>query len=297
MIVDLQRNQRQLAIGFWVVWLTVGTVVNASSVLRDFARAGLEVATWEPWVWEGSSHLLFALLIPAVLWFDRRFGFAPGRWRGPLLAHALATVPFSLAHVGGMVALRKLAYQAAGSRYDFGDVPAELLYEFRKDVASYAFIVLVFYAWRRLLRTAGDGGAQVAADAPGIAAGESVVGDPGVGDSGVGESGQPAYFVSRKFGREYVVDPADVVWIEAAGNYVNLHCGEDVFPVRGSMAAMEKSLDARRFVRIHRSAIVDVGRIETIVPLDSGDYTLRLKDGGELRLSRRYRARLKAVFG
>ena len=281
----MQRHRRALAVGFWVVWLTVGLVVNATTVLDDFARAGLSIEAWEPWVWEGSSHVMIGLLIPAVLWFDRRLPLAPGRWRRALVGHALATVPFSLLHVGGMVGLRKLVYALHDRRYDFGELPAELFYEYRKDVTTYAFILLVFYVWRRLTSS------SPAADA------RPTTTVPGPDGEGAESTSVPSFFVSRKLGREYVVDPAEIVWIEAAGNYVNLHCEGGVFPVRNSMTALENSLDPRRFVRIHRSAIVDVGRIEAIEPLESGDYTVRLRSGGELRLSRRYRARLKAVVG
>ena len=284
MSTDLHGHRRALAVGFWAVWLSVGLVVNATTVLDDFARAGLSVEVWEPWVWEGSSHVMIGLLIPVVLWLDRRLPLEPGRWRRSLIGHGLATVPFSLLHVGGMVGLRKLVYAVHDRRYDFGELPAELFYEYRKDVTTYAFILLVFYVWRRLSSTS----AVVEAPARPPDRADAADSDP---------AGRPSFFVSRKFGREYVVDPAEIVWIEAAGNYVNLHCKGGVFPVRGSMAAMEKTLDPKRFVRIHRSAIVDVARIEAIEPLESGDCTLRLKSGGELRLSRRYRARLKAVFG
>lgn len=284
MSAQLHAHRRALAVGFWVVWLTIGLVVNATTVLDDFARSGLSVEVWEPWVWEGSSHVMIGLLIPLVLWIDRRLPLEPGRWRRSLIGHALATVPFSLLHVGGMVGLRKLVYTFHDSRYDFGDFPTEFFYEYRKDLTTYAFILLVFYVWRRLTAAPSASDATTPpAEGP----------DETDGDA----AGAPSFFVSRKFGREYVVDPAEIVWIEAAGNYVNLHCDGGVFPVRGSMTAMEKALDPKRFVRIHRSTIVDVGRIEAIEPLESGDCTLRLRSGGELRLSRRYRARLKAVFG
>ena len=274
---ELKRHGRALAIGLWVVWLCLNVLLNATTVTSDFARLGIPIAAWEPWVWEGSSNLVLGLLIPLVLWLDRRVPLTAGRWRRSLAIHAAATIPFSLIHVAAMVGIRKLVYGAAGRSYEFGDLPTEFFYEYRKDVMSYVFILLVFYVWRRFMKGGDDAGAKPPVEAR--------------------EEARPDFFVSRKFGREYVVKTGDIDWIEAAGNYVNLHCGADVFPVRGSMAAMERALDERRFVRIHRSSIVDVARIEAIVPLDSGDYEVRLKDGGALRMSRRYRPRLKAVFG
>jgi two-component system LytT family response regulator len=91
------------------------------------------------------------------------------------------------------------------------------------------------------------------------------------------------------------VDELD--WAEAADNYVRLHAGKDVHLVRETLQAFAGRLDPATFLRIHRSTLVNVNRIRDLRPLFHGDYTVRLKDGTELTLSRRFRASLSEPLG
>ena len=71
----------------------------------------------------------------------------------------------------------------------------------------------------------------------------------------------------------------DVDWIEAADNYVNLHCGRETHTVRETMNALQKTLDPRKFLRIHRSAIVNLDRVKVLQPWFRGDYRVVLSTG------------------
>ncbi len=84
----------------------------------------------------------------------------------------------------------------------------------------------------------------------------------------------------------------DVRWIGAAGNYAELHLAQGTHLVRATMAELEAGLDPSRFARIHRGTLVRVDCILEIVAAAHGDFDVRLDDGTELRLSRRYRSRL-----
>jgi two-component system LytT family response regulator len=97
----------------------------------------------------------------------------------------------------------------------------------------------------------------------------------------------------RSDGRLYFVRIDDIDWVEAAGNYVKLHVGRDTHLMRETMAGVEKMLDRSRFLRIHRSAIVNLDRVREMQPWFSGEYTVILRDGTQLRLSRVYRERLE----
>ena len=83
----------------------------------------------------------------------------------------------------------------------------------------------------------------------------------------------------------------EIDWIEAAGNYVRLHLGEDSHLFRETMNNMEARLDGRRFVRIHRSRIVNTDRIKELQPWFNGEYVVVLHNGdppdAEPRLSRK----------
>jgi two-component system LytT family response regulator len=101
----------------------------------------------------------------------------------------------------------------------------------------------------------------------------------------------------RGEGRMYFVRLSDVDYLESAGNYVTLHAGEARHQVRERIGELARRLDPRRFVRIHRTAIVNVDRVREIQPWFSGDAVVILHSGRKLRLSRMYRAALEETFG
>lgn len=78
-------------------------------------------------------------------------------------------------------------------------------------------------------------------------------------------------------------------WLAAAGNYVRLHVGPRTHLVRVTLGGLLQSLDPARFVRIHRSLIVNLDRVKEIQPWVGGDHIAILKDGRRLRVSRNFR--------
>ncbi len=98
-------------------------------------------------------------------------------------------------------------------------------------------------------------------------------------------------------GRVTILSARQIDWIEAAGNYVQLHVGKEVHLLRETMKSMEQRLPAKIFVRIHRSVIVNVDRIKELYPHFHGDHVVILKDKTRLMLSRRYRDRLGGMIG
>jgi two-component system LytT family response regulator len=101
----------------------------------------------------------------------------------------------------------------------------------------------------------------------------------------------------RSHGRLLVLDLADVDWIGASDNYVELHAGGQRHLVRDTMGRLERELDPDCFVRIHRSSIVRIDRIKELLPDFHGDFTLVLKNGSRLTLSRTYRTKVEAALG
>ena len=89
----------------------------------------------------------------------------------------------------------------------------------------------------------------------------------------------------------------EVDWIEASANYVRLHSGKQIYLVREGISHISERLDAERFVRVHRSIIVNVGRVKELQPCNSGEYIVVLKDGQELSCSRGYSAGLRLSLG
>jgi DNA-binding LytR/AlgR family response regulator len=103
------------------------------------------------------------------------------------------------------------------------------------------------------------------------------------------------FAVRKRGGNEVVVEVADIDWIEAAGNYAVLHVGGDTFEIRSSLSKLEAELDPKRFVRVHKSHMVNIARVTEVTPWISGDWRIRLQDGAEVNLSRRYRQRFEAL--
>ena len=90
---------------------------------------------------------------------------------------------------------------------------------------------------------------------------------------------------------------AEIDWIEAAGVYVNLHVGEQSVLYRAALHELAGRLDPRRFVRVHRSAIVNIESIVQLEPVSHGEFDVVLKNGARTRVSRNYRAQLENRLG
>ena len=89
----------------------------------------------------------------------------------------------------------------------------------------------------------------------------------------------------------------EIDWIEAAGVYVTLHAGREEFLYRTSLGTVASRLDPFRFVRIHRSAIVNLRSVALLERRSHGEFEIVLKDGTHLMLSRNYRAAVEAMLG
>jgi two-component system LytT family response regulator len=97
-------------------------------------------------------------------------------------------------------------------------------------------------------------------------------------------------------GRVVFVRIADVDWVEAMDNYVRLHVGRDVHMMRETLSNLETRLAGTTFLRIHRSAIVNIDRIREVQPWFAGDYVVILTDGTKLTTGRRYRAAVQRLL-
>jgi hypothetical protein len=236
------------------------TTVDVFTVLQDRARAGRPVPLWEPVVWESTSGLIMVLLAPVVMEFTRRHPFTPPPALGWLAWHAPAALLFSLAHVLAMGPMRSLAYAALGSFYDalapLGDWP----YELRKDLLVYGSLVATYTIWHGRLPMPAQ----------------------------AGEESQPIEV--RDGARRLFVPISDILWVEAAGNYVELHRASAPVLHRAALGDMERRLTGEGFVRIHRSRLVRRDAIVSVETKSSGDFAVRLAGGQVLAGSRRFRS-------
>lgn len=263
---------------FLVVWFSINILVLASTQLMEFQRDGRTIPFWEPLCWEVSSAMMILLLIPLGIAIHDRW-LTPRSFKQKIILHILLTLPFSLVHIIGMVAIRHAWYGLVNEDYSFGNWSTELLYEYRKDAQTYLTVLIVVLGYRLIVR-------RLQGEASVIQEGETqteIETDPH----------KPERLLIKKLGREFLIQVQDIEWIEASGNYANLHIKGAVYPMRITMEKLEKLLPDN-FIRIHRSTIVDMQQVKEVIPQDSGDYQIKLHQGIELTLSRRYRDSFKA---
>jgi len=103
--------------------------------------------------------------------------------------------------------------------------------------------------------------------------------------------------VLKSAGRVFFLRTDEIEWIEAAGNYLRLHVGADSHLLRETMNELETRLDPSRFIRVHRSAIVNLERIKELHPWFRGEYVIVLRTGARLTLSRGYKEKFEALLG
>jgi len=261
-----------IAAATWAAILTTSCLVTSYVGVADEMRRGHSVAFGAVFATEATSHLTIAALIPAVYWMQRRF---PPTEPRNLLAHALAIVPFSLAHTTGMAALRYLWFAAIlGEPFSFPLTLDRLGYEFSKDILTYVTMNIGVMAFRYLRQRV----------------------QPVALPASTPSAPRPERFaVRQRGGSEVMVEVADIDWVEASGNYAILHVGGETFEIRSTLAKLEAELDPNTFVRVHKSHIVNIARVAEVTPWVSGDWRIRLQDGAEVNLSRRYRQRFEAL--
>jgi two-component system LytT family response regulator len=111
------------------------------------------------------------------------------------------------------------------------------------------------------------------------------------------ESRPLSRLIVKSAGRVFFIRTEDIDWIEAEGYYARLHVGGKSHLLRETLTNLESQLDQNRFLRIHRSTIVNLERIRELQPQSHGEFTVVLNDGAQLRLSRGYRDRLTTLLG
>jgi hypothetical protein len=236
--------RRTLEYAYAVAMVALGAV-NAINVITTHHQAphyGLAA----PILWEATSWATFILFL-WVGWVAYRVAppASPPRWR--LLIHVPAAALFSLGHVAGFVALRKLAYWVAGARYDYGGFIGNFGYELAKDAFGYALFVASLALIEHLLSQ----------QAPVPA--------------------QPSTFDIRDGAKLTRVQLDQILAVASAGNYVEfVLAGGRRLMMRSPLSAMERELGPRGFLRTHRSWLVNAERVTGLRPEGSGDYAVEL---------------------
>jgi len=272
------ENRRWWEFGMVLGFALVGFLANVGLEVIEKGRSGSAVDWLEPVVLEGTSHIAVILMFPLILWFDHRNTIGGRSWRRAVVAHALFSVVFSLGHVTLMYWGRVFLFSASSrlGTYHWQNWPVEFGYEYLKDFRAYLLIIVIVYLYRFVLRR--------------------LQGEAGFLDEQRDEepaTGLSDRFLVKKLGREFLVRIDEIDWIESSGNYVNLHVGDRVYPLRETMTRIDERLLPMGFQRVHRSAIVNLDRIAEIVAFDTGDGEARLQTDARVPVSRRFRQELR----
>ena len=263
--------RRKLALAMAAIFLLVLTLItigNAESMLSDFAAAGVQETATHVWIWQITSVVAWLCVTVPIWWGVARI--RPPRFGWPIVALLfLIGLPIASGlHIGLTILLRKFVYLFLGETYTFqGGIANPYVYEFRKDIATYLQFVALAAICQWLLARVGT-----AASAPAEEGGRFVA----VNDGTV----------------THQVPVDDIVQVVAAGNYVEIERDGRALLHRATLATMEAELGPR-FVRIHRSRLVNRDAIRRIETNQSGDFEVVLSDGSVAKGSRRYRAMLE----
>lgn len=270
----LSQARRWLAVDL-LFWSAVALIFALQGHFLSLYR-GTPQLWWPSFGYSLAIFSVWALLSPAIVLAVRRAELRfSRRWR--LAAACVAGLPaVALLHVVLFALLYWPIYNGDGaipSRRAMAERMA--LPNLDTNVLLYAILVGGTLAWTARVRRVAGKSSQAASGA-------------------ATQQLQPLQVRSR--GRLQLISTADVDWIGSADDYVEVHAGGAVHLMDTSLAALERRLPTSQFARIHRRALVRLDRVSEVRSLGRGDALIILRDGSELRLSRRYRANLALLL-
>jgi len=274
--VRLPAGLESLSYGF-LYWLVFLLVLEPDNLLRAM-RAGYRLAFGIEAARILAAALLGAMATPVLVALRRRF---------PLLgADRLCHLAIHLAGnaiLGFMLIVASCFLAAWGFERQLWPTGLEVRYQLAANWTLLVFALCALTAIMHLLRFTRD---RDPATSIGTQANRSAT-----------QGDHVARVSIRAGGRLRFLEHDEIDWVEAQGNYVALHTRSRVQLLRRTLKDFAAELNDARFVRIHRSTIVALSRIREMCSLPNGDAMLRLEDGSELRVSRRYREELLQRWG
>jgi len=260
------------------VFIFVVNGVNVLSILDEATRDGRVLPAWIPIGKELSSGI-GGLLACSLVYLAMRLA-APGRasWPRLALAQAAGSIAFSGVHQAVMIGLRIVIFAAHGLSYHRPPLPADLLYEYRKDLVSYCIIAGLFWLFQ----------------APGLRTPtpQAEHGSEAEAPSAAGE----ATFDIVDGSKTLRVPVRRILAVRSVRNYVEFLLEDGRTPLmRVSLGAVEAALASRGLLRTHRSWLVNPERLRSLEATGSGDYRLGLDGDVQAPLSRRFPVALEQL--
>lgn len=265
------KHERVYVVVMLLCFLFVESSINATTIIMEWSKDGVTTPAWVALALEYTSGIAIAALFPLVLLFEKRFPLTWQDFKRNIGFHIIGSVVFSVLHIVLMVAMRTPIFRLNGIPYGLDEFSWELLFEYRKDAWTYAFILVVINVYRFIL-------SRLRGEAKLVGSGENDD-DPEISDR----------LLIRKLGKEFIIRVEDIEWLESSGNYVNLYIKNHIYPLRSTLSSLVAKLEPRGFSRVHRSYAVNLECVASINPIESGDASIILTNGRKIPFSRRYR--------
>lgn len=253
----------------------VALLVVAAGCVNVLSAAQHDAANWAalrgPVLDEITSSLVIICLLPLIKHSVDRLATTRDR-RIALIVIALAMTVYALLHITLMVTLRFPLYGLFGTSYGFS-WRDHFATEFRKDLISAFMIAVLFWLVDRRAAAPAPVLAQGAPDAP------------------------RAEIWLRDGAKSIRLDPAQIISVTSAGNYVEFVLSDARHLIRGTLAGEESRLKPLGFVRVHRTRLVNAARVVAIETRSNGDFIAKMDTGETIGGSRRYRDAVAAIKG
>lgn len=262
-------RRRVMEGGFWILAIVVLWGLDTLTKMQVRDRTGIGKDNLGLITEQATSAAGVLIMLLFVAWWLGHYPLRRARLGTTVLAHFFGSIAFSLGHYTLLIWFRKSVYVLVDIQYyPPASLLSNLLFEYQKDIKIYLGIIIVITIYRNFL--GGENRMQLRP-----AAAQRILVQTGSGES--------------------ILTYEQIDYLESARNYIVVHSGEREFLIRETMSELLGKLAAGRFARSHRSYAVNLDKISEIVTNDSG-HSVRLLDGVEVPLSRKYRDGFKSLL-
>jgi len=239
------------------VLIFVKVTVDAFNMYGKDISDGVGQMWWLPFVEQYTSFVFIAVAVPFIVWAVNIHPFNTKPWLKSVAYHFLFTVIFFVVHVTGFIALRKTVFFLLGEHYVYGGWPNSALLEYPLDMATYLIVAVSYFVMTKL---------------PGVTPEKEQAVELNCGS------------------RSIWVKPNEIIYVQAAGNYVDVVLAGKTHLVRSTLEDLQTLINGNdgNLRRIHRSTLVNPGHISERAPSKNGSRKLTISNGDEVIMSRRY---------
>lgn len=273
--LGLSRDESILLL--FAIWTGLGLLF--ASHFRIYYQIEWSLALW----WGLKDWYLWGAVTPLIVWLVRRFPLPGPAWPRSIVIHSFAAFTLAWVHPALTLAISAMV-EGLGETTFIAALQGLFLKKYTLNFVTYgavAGIAAALDSYRRLEGRAVRAG-RIA---------ERLQTTRGAGPE------TAERLLVRKGDRERFLEVSRIDRIEAEANYIRIHAGGETYLERRTLQSLEDQLDSSRFLRVHRSHIINLDRIDRIEPRFKGGYVVILEDGTRLPLSRTYRKRLEERVG